>query len=114
MSFFLIGCTETLPRKYAREGTSATVDFTLKPPTTGTVPYVVQLNSVPVISITYINDTVEVDDGYPNISFTGDAATGNISFLVSYVGRASAGDYTLQIVGLRALQCITVYALGTV
>ena len=53
-----------------------------------------------------------VDDSLPDLTFTGNAADGDLSFTLHNISTARAGHYSLVENGRTTVQCVTVYVLG--
>ena len=115
MSLILIfsGCQQTLQTKYVRPMTDVFFHFRVTVPSSGSIrAYSVTLNAVTTIfSVIYFDGRVQVDDSLPDLSFTGNAEDGNISFTLHNINTDRAGRYSLD-GGVTSAQCVTVYVLG--
>ena len=109
------GCEQTLQSQYATQMTDVFFDFTITVPNNPSpfVEYIVILNRIKILGVIYSNSTITMDDSFPNLTFTGNEATGNISFTLHNIGIERAGQYRLVKSGFKpAIQCATVYILG--
>ena len=75
--------------------------------------YSVTLNdSIIICSVIYLDSKVVVDDSLPDLTFTGNAEDGNISFTLHNISTARAGYYRLAEDIGTTIQCVTMYVLG--
>ena len=107
------GCDVSLTGTGAASGGTAVFQYN-NIPTTGHVMYIVAKGTdTPKVRVDYVSGSPNVEAQVnTGITFTGDEATGCISFNFASVASSDGGIYTLTNSLGNELQCITLHILG--
>lgn len=115
-SFFSEGCDVPLKGTGAAVGGTAVFQYNIVPTTGNNVYDVARGTDTAKVRVTYIAgiSTGPASVINADITFTGDEATGSISFSFANVASTDKGTYTLTNTAGDELQCITLHILGAV